>query len=162
MKPRPALKTARTRTGNYVIAAAAGVSLLGAAGCSAAGTGAGSAAEPATDAPTQGQQTQAAEGTAGYADGTYSADGHYQSPGGTETIGITMTLASGVVTDVQAQTHPSNPNTRRFQGEFASGIAGQVVGKKLDELKVSKVAGSSLTSGGFNDAVEQIKAEASR
>jgi uncharacterized protein with FMN-binding domain len=163
MKPRPALKTARTRTGNYVIAAAAGVSLLGAAGCSAAGTGAGAAAEPAaTEAAAQGQQTQAAEGTAGYADGTYSADGHYQSPGGTETIGVTMTLQSGVVTDVQAQTHPSNPNTSRFQGEFASGIAGQVVGKKLDGLNVSKVAGSSLTSGGFNDAVEQIKAEASR
>src|SRR3954463_11881440 len=80
MKPRPALKTARTGTGNYVIAAVAGVSLLGAAGCSAAGTGAGSAAEPATDTATQGQQTQAAEGTAGYTDGTYSADGHYQSP----------------------------------------------------------------------------------
>ena len=161
--PRPVTEAARTRTGNYVIAAAAGVALLGAAGCSSGGTGAGSAAEPATTAPAaQGQQPQASGGASGYADGTYSADGQYQSPGGTETIGITMTLQSGTVTDVQAQTHPSNPNTRRFQGEFASGIAGQVVGKKLDELNVSKVAGSSLTSGGFKDAVEKIKAEASR
>ena len=56
--------------------------------------------------------------------------------------------------------HPSNPNTRKFQGEFAGGIAGQIVGKNIDELNVSKVAGSSLTSGGFNQALEKIKAEA--
>ena len=35
-----------------------------------------------------------------------------------------------------------------------------MVGKKLDEIKVSKVAGSSLTSGGFNQAVEEIKTQA--
>ena len=64
------------------------------------------------------------------------------------------------MTDVQITEHPSNPNTRKFQGEFASGIAAQVVGKSIDELDVSKVAGSSLTSGGFNKAVEQIKSEA--
>jgi hypothetical protein len=34
------------------------------------------------------------------------------------------------------------------------------VGKNIDELNVSKVAGSSLTSGGFNQAVEKIKQEA--
>lgn len=158
MMPRPATETARTRTANYAAAAAAGAVLLGAAGCSSA---ASPGAEPAASGQAQEQQSQSAS-AAGYADGTYSADGQYQSPGGTETIGITMTLESGVVTAVEAETHPSNPNTRRFQGEFASGIAGQVVGKKLDELNVSKVAGSSLTSGGFNDAVEQIKAEASR
>src|SRR4051794_4269679 len=62
VKPRPALKPARTRTGNYVIAAAAGVSRRGAAGCTAAGTGSGWAAEPpATDPAAQGQLTQAAE-----------------------------------------------------------------------------------------------------
>jgi uncharacterized protein with FMN-binding domain len=151
-------RNARTRT--YVMAAAAGISLLGAAGCSA-GTEANATGTDAESAA-PGQQAQAADSATGYADGTYSADGQYQSPNGTESIGITVTLQSGVVTAVEAETHPSNPNTRRFQGEFASGIAGQVVGKKLDELKVSKVAGSSLTSGGFNDAVEQIKAEASR
>jgi hypothetical protein len=35
-----------------------------------------------------------------------------------------------------------------------------VVGKKLDDIKVSKVAGSSLTSGGFNQAVADIKTQA--
>ena len=61
-----------------------------------------------------------------------------------------LTLAGGAVSDVKITPHPSNPNTKKFQGEFAGGIKSQIVGKKLDEIKVSKVAGSSLTSGGFN------------
>ncbi|CAN7434256.1 FMN-binding protein [Arthrobacter sp. LjRoot14] len=99
-------------------------------------------------------------GASGYKDGTYSADGNYVSPNGTETVGVELTLSGGTVSGVNITQHPSNPNTRKFQGEFAGGIAAQIVGKKLDELNVSKVAGSSLTSGGFNQAVEKIKSEA--
>ncbi|GAC1478682.1 MAG: hypothetical protein NVS1B16_09680 [Pseudarthrobacter sp.] len=62
------------------------------------------------------------------------------SPNGTETVGVELTLASGTVTAVNITQHPSNPNTRKFQGEFAGGIASQVVGKSIDELKVSKIA----------------------
>ena len=40
------------------------------------------------------------------------------------------------------------------------GIADEVVGVALDDLNVSRVAGSSLTSGGFNQAVESIKEQA--
>jgi uncharacterized protein with FMN-binding domain len=69
-------------------------------------------------------------------------------------------LAGDKVSAVNITVHPSNPNTKKFQGEFASGIAAQIVGKDIDELNVSKVAGSSLTSGGFNEAVEQIKSQA--
>ena len=55
---------------------------------------------------------------------------------------------------------PDNPTTLEYQARFAGGVADAVVGKKLDELSVDKVAGSSLTSGGFNDAVGKIKSEA--
>lgn len=144
----------------------------GIAGLSLAGTVAGcapSAAEapPATNGATgnasaapSGGSTALAGSGGSYKDGTYSADGNYVSPNGTETVGVQLTLAAGRVTDVQITQHPSNPNTRKFQGEFAGGIAAQVVGKNLDELNVSKVAGSSLTSGGFNQAVGKIKSEA--
>ena len=139
------------------------------AGLSLAGTVAGCA--PSTQQPAA-QETEpsaaasasasgtASGSTAGYKDGTYSADGNYKSPNGTETVGVQLTLANGTVSAVEITEHPSNPNTRKFQGQFAGGIADQVVGKSLDEIKVSKVAGSSLTSGGFNQAVEAIKAQA--
>ncbi|MDV8146421.1 FMN-binding protein [Arthrobacter sp. B10-11] len=145
----------------------AGISLVGTvAGC--APSAQSSPAQSTTAQSTTGSGSSApADGTAGsssavpgYQDGTYSADGNYVSPNGTETVGVELTLSGGTVSDVNITQHPSNPNTRKFQGEFAGGIAAQIVGKKLDELSVSKVAGSSLTSGGFNQAVEKIKSEA--
>ena len=138
--------------------------LVGIAGLSLAGTVAGCApgAQGSPPPPATQPASPASPGAAAgsYRDGTYSADGNYISPNGQETVGVQLTLAGGSVSDVVITPHPSNPNTKKFQGEFAGGIKGQIVGKKLDELKVSKVAGSSLTSGGFNQAVEKIKAEA--
>lgn len=149
-----------------VFAGIAGLSLAGTvAACApsatqgSAGAPAGSTAETTAAAPSQAAPSQAGS-TSPYKDGTYSADGSYVSPNGNEKVGVELTLADGVVTDVNITQHPSNPNTRKFQGEFAGGIAAQVVGKNIDELNVSKVAGSSLTSGGFNDAVQKIKSEA--
>ncbi|GAA1781796.1 hypothetical protein GCM10009712_31390 [Pseudarthrobacter sulfonivorans] len=148
-----------------VFAGIAGLSLAGTvAGC--APTATQGATAPSADnssagatAPSGTSSSLAGSGSV-YQDGTYSADGTYVSPNGTETVGVELTLAAGTVTAVNITQHPSNPNTRKFQGEFAGGIASQVVGKNIDELKVSKVAGSSLTSGGFNQAVEKIKSEA--
>jgi len=95
-----------------------------------------------------------------YADGEYAATGEYQSPNGLESIEVTLTLSDNTVTAVEVTPQPTNPNTELFQGQFAGGIAAQVVGRNIDELTVDKVAGSSLTSGGFNAALEQIKADA--
>lgn len=153
-----------------VYAGMAGLSLIGAvAGCAPgassaepANTGAAEspAAAPTTGTSSTGMATTGTGAASTYKDGTYSADGNYTSPNGTEKVGVELTLAAGKVSDVQITTHPTNPNTRKFQGEFADGIAAQIVGKDIDGLNVSKVAGSSLTSGGFNEAVEQIKSEA--
>ena len=134
--------------------------VAGIAGLSLAGSAAGCAPGQAAGTQATGAASAAAAGTATYKDGTFSADGNYVSPNGTETVGVTLTLAGGAVSDVQITQHPSNPNTRKFQGEFAGGIKSQIVGKRLDEIKVSKVAGSSLTSGGFNQAVDKIKSDA--
>ena len=140
-----------------VLVGIAGLSLAGsAAGCA---PGAQGTPAPATQPATSAAATAAAP-AGSYKDGTYSADGNYVSPNGQETVGVQLTLAGGSVSDVVITPHPSNPNTKKFQGEFASGIKAQIVGKKLDEIKVSKVAGSSLTSGGFNQAVDKIKTEA--
>ena len=150
-----------------VFAGIAGLSLAGTvAGCAPsatqstpASTGSSSPETSGAASPSGTSSSLASSGSV-YQDGTYSADGTYVSPNGTETVGVELTLASGKVTAVNITQHPSNPNTRKFQGEFAGGIAAQIVGKNIDELNVSKVAGSSLTSGGFSQAVEKIKAEA--
>jgi uncharacterized protein with FMN-binding domain len=127
-----------------------------------AGTLAGCATAAETDGGSGAGETTTDGATAAgsYTDGSYTASGTYQSPGGSETIEVTLTLADGVVTDVTVTGDPSTPDATRYQGEFESGIADEIVGQSIDDLNVDRVGGSSLTSGGFNDALEEIKAEA--
>ncbi len=95
-----------------------------------------------------------------YKDGTYKASGSYQSPGGSETVDLTVTLAGGVVTSTELANHPATRDSQDYQSRFIGGYKSLVVGKKIDDVSLSRVAGSSLTSGGFNRALEQIKSDA--
>jgi uncharacterized protein with FMN-binding domain len=126
----------------------AGLGLMGAlAACAPAAAGGGAGADaPATDDS--------------YADGTYTADGSYQAPSGTESITVEVTLADDTITDVQVTGHASDPTAKGHQAEFIGGIADQVVGKDIDTLNVTKISGSSLTSGGFKIAIAAIKEQA--
>jgi uncharacterized protein with FMN-binding domain len=104
--------------------------------------------------------TSNASTASAYKDGTYSATGSYNSPGGNEDITISLTLKDGVVTTTSAQSGAHEAEGREYQSQFIASYKSQVVGKSLDSLQLSKVSGSSLTSQGFNDAVAQIKAKA--
>lgn len=95
-----------------------------------------------------------------YADGTYTAEGSYQTPETLEQISVTVTLDDGVIADVEIVGDPQAAESRQFQGAFIGGIAEEVVGKPIDEVSVRRVAGSSLTSGAFNQALAAIKEQA--
>jgi hypothetical protein len=95
-----------------------------------------------------------------FADGTYTAEGSYDTPGGQESISVELTVADDTVTAVTVTPEASGGNAARFQDEFASGIADEVVGSPLADLAVDKVSGSSLTGDGFNAALDQIRADA--
>ncbi|MDD7929465.1 FMN-binding protein [Microbacterium thalli] len=152
--PRPLRVTAAA-------ASVAGLALL--AGCA----GASDAEEPAAGAdqpssattPVAGGSTGSAGGGT-YTDGSYTAEGSYQTPEGPETITVTLTIASDAVTDVEVVGEPTRRESKQYQEEFIGGIDDLVVGKSLDDIEVDRVAGSSLTSGGFNAAVEEIRTDA--
>lgn len=129
------------------VAAVAGAFAL--AGCAAPGT-----------AGTSGSGTSGAAGDGTYADGTYTAEGSYATPESVETVTVTVTLAGDVITAVEVVGDPQKSESEEYQSKFIGGISEAVVGKDLDEISVSRVAGSSLTSGGFNQAIEGIKSEA--
>lgn len=139
------------------IAVLAGLALTGAlAGCSAAedaGTDAGTSDSGTSDSGT-------ADTSAVYTDGTYTAEGSYQAPSGTESVDVTITLKGDVISSVEVVGNATDPQAKQHQGEFIAGISDVVVGKDIDTIKVDKVGGSSLTSGGFNKAVQEIKADA--
>lgn len=146
------------RTGAALLGVAG---LLVLAGCS----GTADADDPSNGADTGSDSGSSSESTGGdatgtYEDGTYTAEGSYQTPETVEQISVTLTLADGVVTDVEVTGDPQAPETEQYQGQFIDGIAEEVEGVALDDLNVDRVAGSSLTSGGFNDAVESIKEQA--
>lgn len=145
-----------------VVAAIAGLSLVGAlAGCAPTEVESTPAetTEPSTEATTAPEDTTE-EAASTYVDGTYTESGTYQSPNGTESVDVTVTLADDIITAVEVVGEATAPNSVRYQGEFISGISAIVVGQDIDSISVSKVAGSSLTSGGFNAAIEQIKVDA--
>ncbi|WP_434971135.1 FMN-binding protein [Microbacterium sp. bgisy207] len=145
-----------------------GVALVGVAGAlTLAGCGATDAVAEAdasqpdaattSDAATTDESSAA---TGGYADGTYTAEGSYATPESVETVVVTLTIADEVVTDVEVTGDPQARESEQYQSQFIGGISNEVVGKSLDEVSVTRVAGSSLTSGGFMQALELIKAEA--
>jgi uncharacterized protein with FMN-binding domain len=148
------------------IAAAGIAGALALAGCTPSET----PAEPETDtstpeatpsatiAPDSSASAESSDST--YADGTYTAEGSYATPESVETIVVTVTLQDDVVTGVEVTGDPQKSESEKYQGEFIGGIADVVVGEDIDDISVSRVAGSSLTSAGFNQAIEAIRAEA--
>lgn len=159
--------TIRLRAATAAFASLATLGVL--AGC-AADDGAATDSDAADDAGTSAESDDTATGSgddsgtddsaSGYVDGTYEATGTYTSPGGTESIDVSLTLEDGIVTAVEVTSNAENPNSVRYQTAFISGIEAEVVGVAIDDLDVDRVSGSSLTSGGFDDAVAQIQDEA--
>lgn len=154
---RTALASRPVRAG-AALTAAAGITLL--AGCAPV---ASQAEEPgATDAGSSDAGDAGSPGSGAYANGTYTAEGSYATPESVETITVTVTLADDVVTAVEVTGEPQKRESQQYQGQFVGGIADVVVGQSIDNLQVSRVAGSSLTSSGFNEAIEAIKSEAAQ
>jgi uncharacterized protein with FMN-binding domain len=93
-----------------------------------------------------------------YADGTYNATGRYGSL--PSSIGVSVTLVDDVITAVTVTPQATDPTSLAYQTRFAGAIPALVVGRNIDEVNLSKVAGSSGTPDGFNAAIQRIKAEA--
>jgi len=113
-----------------------------------------------TTQQTEDTTTNTSTSTADYKDGTYSATGSYSSPGGLESIELTVTIKDGVITDTSLVTNATNGDAKDYQAEFASAYKSLIVGKNVERVTLSRVAGSSLTSNGFNRALEQIRTDA--
>jgi type II secretory pathway pseudopilin PulG len=95
-----------------------------------------------------------------YTDGTYSAKGTYVSPGGSETIRVTVSIANDIVQTVSVHGIHVDSTAQQYEAMFESGISAVAVGKDLATLNVGAVGGSSLTCVGFNAAIVTIRGEA--
>ncbi len=119
------------------------------------------AASSNTTTPSADPGTQpAAASNQAYKDGTYSATGRYSTPEDTETITVSVTLKDGTITDTSATASMVSRESKEYAGQFLESYKPMVVGQKVDGISLSRVSGSSLTSQGFNSAIDQIKTQA--
>jgi hypothetical protein len=96
-----------------------------------------------------------------YVAGVYTAEADYQTPDGRTDITVEMTLAAdGTVEAIEVTPGADIGNSFKFQTQFVNGIGELVTGRPIDEIAVTKVAGSSLTAGGFNAAAQMIMVQA--
>lgn len=96
-----------------------------------------------------------------YNEGSYEATGNYQSPGGSQHIKIRIMLNNdGAIRESSAEGDSKSTDSRFYQSSFINNYKDEVIGKNINEVKLDRVGNSSLTSEGFNKALEDIKNQA--
>jgi uncharacterized protein with FMN-binding domain len=119
----------------------------------------GTSSDPTTAATTDSSSGgSSSDGT--FKNGSYTSEASYANPAGTSKLKVAVTLADNKITKIKVTPEATDPTSRGHQADFAGGIAAETVGKRIDALKVSVVAGSSLTHLGFDKAIQQIEDEA--
>jgi hypothetical protein len=90
-----------------------------------------------------------------------SVETSYTSPAGPEKVGFTLEVdTNGMVTKAETVVGASDDKSVSFQKNFQTNLSGAVVGKKLSDLtRIDKVGKASLTTGAFNAALSQLKAQ---
>ena len=129
---------------------------------------AGCAVDTASADPTSGSGTSSGASSgatsggssSAFTDGTYTVDAGYQAPSGTESITVELTIADDTVAAVTVTGHATDREAREFQERFTTAIADEIVGQDISSLSVTRVAGASLTSTGFNTALDEIRSQA--
>lgn len=98
-----------------------------------------------------------------FANGTFTAQGSYRSPGGSDTIEVTAVIKDDLLTDISVEKVIASRVSTGYIERFARNIGNEVIGQPIKGLtSPSRVSGSSLTSRGFNAALETIRTEASQ
>jgi FAD:protein FMN transferase len=137
--------------------AIAGISMALLLGCSPTST---AVMRPVSTPNPDVSRSRSASSQSAYADGVYRATGQYG--GGPSFITVTATLKNNVVTAVEVTPHATDPTSLDYQRRFAAAVPKVVVGKRIDEVNVGRLAGSSGTPNGFNAAIQRIEQQSQR
>ncbi len=95
-----------------------------------------------------------------YKDGQYTTSVSYQVPKHNNTISITVTLSNDTITNVSAKNSYSDRESSEYIDDFMSNLSSAIVSKKIDNAQLSKLAGASLTTEAYNNAITQIANQA--
>jgi len=87
----------------------------------------------------------------------YSAIVNYFPEGKNESISVSLTLNSSIITEVTTVHSKNDGKSRMYQTAFESEIQPHVVGKDINTLNITRIAGASFTTDAFLQAVQKIK-----
>lgn len=119
----------------------------------------------ATNATTQtassssaGASSSTSNTSSGYKNGSYKATASYSVPRNyTNDITVDLVVKDGVISSLKVNDTYSDRESQMYIDSFESSIQSTVVGKPLDSAQsLSRVGGASLTTYGFDDAIQQI------
>lgn len=95
-----------------------------------------------------------------FRNGTYTATGLY---GGLPSkLTVTATVTDDRLAEVSVKTHATDPTSLDYQRRFAAAVPAVVKGKRIDEVKVGKLAGASGCPDGFKAALAKIRDQAAQ
>lgn len=102
-----------------------------------------------------------ATNSSGYKDGTYTATAQYYVPHGSNDITVKVTIKDGVITAIDDSNNYADRESAAYINSFNQTISGKVVGKALSSVaSLSRVGGASLTTEGFDTAIQDIMSQA--
>ena len=100
-------------------------------------------------------------GMMNYQDGTYTATVNYEIPYGfMEPMEVTLQFQDNIIKDVRTSFTTVNPVSEGYQQIFSGYVSREAVGRKIDDVELSRMGGASLTNQAFDKALTEIKAEA--
>jgi hypothetical protein len=96
-------------------------------------------------------------------DGVYTVENAYFVMAGLfEPMYTTVTLDDGIITDVTVSFDTRDMQSEYYQKSFLDTYTAVVVGSDITDIPFSRIGGASLTTAGFNDALQQVVRQASK
>lgn len=103
----------------------------------------------------------AAQTAASYKDGQYTATQNYYVPHGeSNSIAVTLTVANGKISAVKVNDQYTDRESGMYISDFESGVSNDANGQSLSSYSPSRIAGASLTTEAFAQAIDNIKSQA--
>jgi len=94
-------------------------------------------------------------------DGVFTTSIMYTVPNNhEETMVVTLTLEDNTVVATELSYEASNGTSQRYLDRFNDWHTESVVGKRIEDIELSRLGGASLTSVAFNNALTDIKEQA--
>ncbi|MFZ2206509.1 MAG: FMN-binding protein [Microgenomates group bacterium] len=76
-----------------------------------------------------------------------------------ESITVNATFSNQTIIDLQIKNQSTNGESAAYQEAFATEIKQYVIGKKISEINISRIAGASYTSVAFMEAISRMQSK---